>query len=51
MSDLLTEADIVDRSIELGVPRCGVYFLIQAGKVMYVGQSVNIDARIGQHRQ
>jgi excinuclease UvrABC nuclease subunit len=29
--------------------RCGVYFLIENCKIVYVGQSIGIDARIGQH--
>jgi len=29
---------------------CGVYFLIENGIVVYVGQSVNVFARVGQHK-
>ncbi len=29
---------------------CGVYFLVNDGDVVYVGQSVNVHARIAQHR-
>lgn len=32
-----------------GVP--GVYFLLSSGRVVYVGQSVNVYARIGAHKQ
>lgn len=28
---------------------CGVYFLIADGRIMYVGQSTNVPARIGAH--
>jgi len=28
---------------------CGVYFLIEDDDIVYVGQSINIDARVGQH--
>jgi hypothetical protein len=45
---LLREEDIVKNSTPWdGV--CGVYFLILNGRVVYVGQSVNVYQRIGQH--
>lgn len=28
---------------------CGIYFLCKQGKVVYIGQSVNIHSRVGQH--
>src|SRR5574337_951975 len=28
---------------------CGIYFLFKNGGLVYIGQSVNICARIGQH--
>lgn len=31
-------------------PRCGVYILFKAGAPVYVGQSLNVDYRLGQHR-
>lgn len=31
------------------VDPCGVYFLVQAGEVAYVGQSVNVFSRVRQH--
>ena len=45
---LLREAEIVSaaNTWELAT---GVYFLIDSGKVVYVGQSVNVYARIAQH--
>lgn len=49
--DLLPETEIVALSLEIGPSRCGIYFLIQDCRLMYVGQSVNIDARIAQHRR
>jgi len=30
-------------------PKCGVYFLFKEDKVVYVGQSINVAARISQH--
>ena len=30
---------------------CGVYFLVHAGAVVYVGQSINVYARVHSHRQ
>jgi hypothetical protein len=49
ITDLLCEAEIIAASIPVAGPRCGIYFLIRDGRVMYVGQSVNIDARIATH--
>lgn len=46
---LMPEADIVAaaRPIE---NVCGVYFLVKGDRVIYVGQSVNVFARIAQHK-
>jgi len=45
---LLSEAEIVSaaNSYELST---GVYFLVDGDRVVYVGQSVNVYARISQH--
>lgn len=44
-----TEAEIV--SVSLPVPDiCGIYFLVHNDRVVYVGQSVNVPARIGHHK-
>lgn len=32
-------------------PSCGVYFLIAANQIVYVGQSTDIHARVSQHRR
>lgn len=45
---LLHEQQIVEQSVPMGV-LSGVYFLIREGKVIYVGQSVNVFARMAQH--
>lgn len=47
-SKLLTEQQIVERSVK-GKSVSAVYFLIRNGRVVYVGQSVNVYARIGDH--
>lgn len=47
---VLSELEIVFASIPADSLKCGVYFLISDEKVMYVGQSVNIDARLAHHR-
>ncbi|MBP0714871.1 GIY-YIG nuclease family protein [Burkholderia sola] len=47
-STLLTEAEIVAGSVTYQ-PRCGVYFLIKGERVCYVGQSINIEARVRTH--
>lgn len=46
---LLTE-DIVAASQAYEV-HCGVYFLIYEGRVVYVGQSVDVLSRISQHKE
>jgi hypothetical protein len=44
---LLTETEIVARA---DVPTTsGVYFLVKAGRVIYVGQSTNVFARLSAH--
>jgi hypothetical protein len=45
---LLREEEIVDAASTWELAT-GVYFLIDSGKVVYVGQSVNIYARIASH--
>ncbi len=48
-SALLTEADILARAAPPQPRKCGIYFLINEGKLMYIGQSINIDARLPGH--
>ncbi len=48
-SDTLTEAEIVMASRPHS-PLCGVYFLVRRGQVVYVGSSVDVNARLTQHR-
>jgi hypothetical protein len=43
---LLYEADIVEASVPLGQIKRGIYFLIQDGRVIYVGQSIRIHVRL-----
>jgi len=45
---LLNEDEIVAASAPWG-SQIGVYFLIKSGQVVYVGQSVNVHARIASH--
>jgi len=45
---LLNEEEIVAGKMDLPV-RSGVYFLIRHFEVVYVGQSINVFGRIGQH--
>lgn len=44
----VTHEDIVTQAHPL-TPICGVYFLVKGNRVVYVGQSVNIVARLGTH--
>lgn len=46
---MLTEREIVEGS-EFTFEMCGVYFLIKGESVVYVGQSVNIAARLRDHQ-
>lgn len=45
---LLREEQIVEKSAPMNMVS-GVYFLIRDNKVIYVGQSVNVFARMSQH--
>ncbi len=45
---LHTETEIVEVSQPFQ-PLCGIYFLVADNRVVYVGQSVNVSGRIGQH--
>lgn len=33
------------------LPKCGIYFLIKSGEIVYVGKSVNIPGRISGHKK
>jgi hypothetical protein len=45
---LLREADIVAGATPYAA-RCGIYFLVKYERVMYVGQSINVDVRLRDH--
>lgn len=47
---LLTEAEIIAGSNPLQT-HCGVYFLIRANRVIYVGQSNDVFRRLADHRE
>lgn len=44
----LTYQEVTDGSIPASVT-CGIYFLIRAEKIVYVGQSTNVLRRISRH--
>lgn len=46
---LLSQEEIVDQSYPLDA-YAGVYFLISAGQILYVGKSADVEFRLGQHR-
>jgi len=48
--DMLLEEEVVAGSHGYKFA-CGVYFLVHAGAVVYVGQSINVYARVHSHRQ
>lgn len=37
------------RELTRSTPICGIYFLCRGEKVIYVGQAVNVEARLAQH--
>lgn len=47
---MLTEAEIIADALILG-KICGVYFLIKDRRVDYVGQSLDVEDRLREHRQ
>lgn len=47
---MLTAAAIVARSVRVDDSMSGVYFLVKAGAVVYVGQSTNMFRRVEAHR-
>lgn len=49
--DDLTEAEIVEASSRDLGKVSGVYFLVKGGRVVYVGQSGDVHARLAQHRR
>lgn len=48
INHLLNETEIAKNSTSWSVT-CGIYFLLKKGRVVYVGQSVNVFGRIAQH--
>lgn len=49
---LISEREVVSRSADINtLDKCGVYFLIDTNKVVYVGQSVNVYARLCTHKR
>ncbi len=46
---LLGEAEIIAASVPTDGAKCGIYFLIKDGELKYIGQSINVDARLGSH--
>jgi len=48
--ELLSEASIIAASSVPPRRHSGIYFLIKAGAVMYVGKSVDVHARLAGHR-
>lgn len=46
--NLLTEGEILSLA-RPARPMCGIYFLIRAGRIVYVGKSANIHARSAAH--
>jgi hypothetical protein len=45
---LLSAAQICERAESISTS-CGIYFLLSAGKIVYVGQSINCGRRILEH--
>lgn len=47
--NLLCEAEIVAASGPIDRPQSGIYFLIRDDRIVYVGQSVHVEARLAAH--
>lgn len=45
-----TQDEIVANAVPVSIV-CGIYFLIKGAEVLYVGQSVDVLARISRHRR
>ncbi|SHK43559.1 transcriptional regulator, AlpA family [Roseomonas rosea] len=45
---LLNEEQILAQAVPYGAP--GIYFLIKEERIVYIGQSVNVHARVAHHR-
>lgn len=48
LSILKSKKEIIDDA-KIFMPKCGIYFLLEDSQIVYVGQSVNIYARIANH--
>lgn len=48
-SDGLVELQFLRENADLYARVCGIYFLLQDGEVVYVGQSINCHSRISDH--
>ncbi len=49
-SVLLSDTEIVAASIPPRRRKCGIYFLIKDEELKYVGQSIDVDGRLADHR-
>lgn len=49
--ELSPAAAIIGAAIPLEPAKVGIYFLVQAEQIVYVGQSIDVDSRIRQHRR
>ena len=48
MNALLDKDHILSNSAPF-IKRCGIYFLVKDDEIIYIGQSINIPARLAQH--
>lgn len=42
--------NVADFPTEIPLQMCGIYALVYAGRVVYIGKSVNVLARLSKHR-
>lgn len=45
----VTKAHVIKYATKIAYPLRGIYFLIKAGEIIYIGQTPNVYRRIGEH--
>lgn len=48
---MILEKNEILKLKKLDKPKIGIYFLMDKSEVVYIGQSINIDLRIAQHKR
>ena len=51
MRTLRSVGHILERAMTMAPPKCGIYFLISAGEIVYVGRANDAERRVWEHLQ